>query len=105
MASRDDPVNNEITLKESDDFRDARKRDVRPDHWSSNESQHRYPRNDREFGNSIREERRAVGDLYSDNNQYRQREEIDLGHFQRPGSGRPRGKPYENLEQSLGYFP
>lgn len=67
----------------------------------------RYPRQDREFGNSIREERRALGDYdydpyyRGDRDYYRDdNSQVDYDMFQ----GRDR-KPYNGLEQSLGYYP
>lgn len=104
--------NPDITMHESEDYKSARRgryeRSINRYEPNSARDYGSYPRNDREFGNSIREERRAVGDLYNGDS-YRPREQdIDFGNFQRrdePQSRMRHPRPYDDLENSLGYFP
>ena len=72
----------------------------------------RYPRSDRAFGRSIREEERALGGSGYDEHSRRggggdDDSQLNLDMFQRDGSRRPNGRDsnFERLEQSLGYYP
>ena len=69
-----------------------------------------FPRSEKEFGLSMEEERRAIGDAGAAPDPYQLNgfryqdddSQINMDMFNRRNG---RGKPYDNLEQSLGYYP
>lgn len=71
----------------------------------------RYPRQEKGFGRSLQEERDTVGEHFSDAGE-NESVNIEYGIFKgRNGSGGrplqygPDGRPYDDLERTLGYYP
>ena len=106
--------NPEIRMKGSKDFRENRPRQPpaeRTGYVREDEDPYRYdrnlprpdhyPRQERGFERSLQEERDTIGDAFSD--AYRENDlETGSAHIE---YGMFRGKPYDALEATLGYFP
>ena len=104
--------NPDIEFREGKDLRrgeSARQKSAR--HKEEGNRGSRYPRSDREFGRSIREEHRALGDNYDDLNRRNGDDDdsqLNYGMFQRAAESRKmngRDGNLNRLEQTLGYYP
>jgi hypothetical protein len=99
--------NPEIYMRENRDYRESRDRPP-SDREHARDEPRRFPRNEREFGNSIREERAALGgaagefpDAYRLND-YRRDDNYDMDMFRGGPSGPNRAS---DIERGLGYLP